>query len=135
LIYLEEILPRLRRVPWPSYGVKWVVLFGSLRARRGDDIDLLIYGVKGSKEKLVLVLRVSEDLGISPDEVDVVPADDSTPCPVILDAWRYGKIVYARDPGEPREWLLRKTMICYDYSIMSKKLEIVRTATRAARKR
>ena len=136
MLRAEDILPRLRRFPWGRHGARWVLVYGSLaRKGTGRDIDLLVMGIDGIDDVLNLVVELAEYLGLDPGLVDVVPASNDTPCAIVLDAWRNGIVVYAEDAREAREWLLRRAMICHDYSIMARKLRVVETAVRAARRR
>ena len=135
----EEVPEKLRRINWQALGVKRVMLFGSV-ARRGwgRDIDLLIDPARphqpgaGLGELLLrIALEAEEATGSS---VDVVALQEA-PCPVILDAWRYGVVVYEEEPGEALTRLMWRLLVCLDYEASARKLGLTRVAARAAARR
>jgi hypothetical protein len=51
--------------------------------------------------------------------------------PIIVDAWRYGLIVYELAKGTARTWLQKRLMVCLDYKISARKLGVLREATKS----
>lgn len=114
------------------------MLFGSLAGRgEGRDVDLLVMprGGGGGWWRLELAAVVAEELGVDWLLVDVVEAGPDTPCPIVLDAWRRGRLVYEEEPGEARGWLLARVMVCVDYMVSAKRLGIPWVGVQAARRR
>ncbi len=134
---LNSVLSGLRGVDWESLGVEWAVLFGGTAKRgEGRDIDLLVMygGEAGLDDVLRVADEVSRVLGVEPDQVDVVIAGRA-PCAIVVDAWRYGITVYSKRPKAPREWLLTRIIICHDYEISRRKLEIIAAAIKGVERR
>ena len=135
------MLPRLGALNWDRLRVEWVVLFGSLtREGSGRDVDLLVYpGPQPLRSKLDYILglieSVSTQLGVDPGLVDIVLASEDTPCTIVFDAWKHGKIVYERWRGSARSWLLQRVKICYDYKIMLWRHGIPRRSVEAIKRR
>ncbi len=134
----DEVVAALKRIDWTRLGAEWVILFGSLASKGvGRDIDLLAKPVyKGGGEwRLRLSTEIGEMTGVSWTRIDVVEASPETPCPIVYDAWRHGIIVYEKSKGLAREWLLVRVAVCGDYALSARRLEIIKTAARAARRR
>lgn len=135
----EEVLEKLRRLNWRALGVRTVVLFGSV-ARRGwgRDIDLLVDPAMprrpgaGLGELLLRIAAEAEEAAGS--RVDVVALHEA-PCPVILDAWRHGIVLYEEEPGEALTRHMWRLLVCLDYEASARKLDLTRVAARAATKR
>ena len=138
VLRLEVVLGALRRLEWGKLGVKWAILFGSLASRgRGRDVDLLVMprGIGGPEWRLRLGIELAETIGVDWGAVDVVEASTTTPCPIVLDAWRNGLLVYEEEKGEAREWLLVRIKVCNDYLLAARKLQVLETGIEAAKKR
>jgi predicted nucleotidyltransferase len=138
LLYLDKVLNVLRSIDWSRLGVSWVLLFGSLAARGwGRDIDLLAHptGEGGSTWRLELATRIAELVGVDWSHVDVTEASTDTPCPIVVDAWTRGKLIYEERRGAHREWLLVRVAVCNDYMIAARKLKVVETALKAVERR
>ena len=134
----DSVVAALRRVDWAGLGARWVVLFGSLAGKGvGRDVDLLVRpaGRGGAEWRLRVSVEVGEAIGVDWARVDVVEACTDTPCPIVYDAWRQGVVVYEERRGLAREWLLVRVMVCSDYGLAAERLEVVKTAVRAARRR
>ena len=132
---LGEALERLRRIPWSRHGVVLAVVFGSLAAgARGRDVDVLAAlrrGVDRVEAKLGLAAELAEAL---PWSFDLVLLDEA-PCPIVMDAWRRGVVVYEERRGLFIDLLLPRVALCSDYRLWARKLDLSRVAARAARRR
>ena len=134
----DSIVDTLRRIDWARLGARWVVVFGSLASKGvGRDVDLLVRpaGKGGAEWRLRMSVEIGEVIGVDWARVDIVEANTDTPCPIVYDAWRQGVVVYEERGGLAREWLLVRVMVCSDYGLAVKRLEVVKTAVRAARRR
>ncbi len=130
----------LRRISWEEYGVCHVFLHGSLAKRGwGRDVDLLLVPCSPRKPLplevlVVLVEEVSEALGVDPDLVDLADAARAD-CPLIVEAWRHGVIIYTRSRAELLDYMLPRLAVCEDDAISFEKLDVVGVGTRRALER
>lgn len=83
---------------------------------------------------LSIISALGEALGLDPSRVDIVELNHA-PCPLLIDAWKTRIVIYEKKPGVHIDDLLPQVMVCYDYAIMARKLKVVETAIKAARKR
>ena len=141
LMDVDEVLEKLRKkVNWTELGVEWALLFGSLASRgRGRDIDILVKlersKVNGDIEAFLSIIgTLGEALGLDPSQVDIVELNHA-PCPLLVDAWKTRIVIYEKKPDVHIDDLLPWVMVCYDYGITARKLKVVETAIKAARRR
>ena len=57
------------------------------------------------------------------------------PPALLVDAWKTRIVIYEKKPGVHIDDLLPRVMVCYDYVITARKLKVVGTAIKAARRR
>jgi predicted nucleotidyltransferase len=134
LLRRDTVVDGLRRIDWAGLRVEWVVLFGSLARRNvGHDIDLLVKPKDGGgvEWRMSIAIEAAEAVGVDWGLVDVVEASVETPCPVIVDAWRHGLVIYEHTPGAARNWLRVRLMVCLDYEVSARKLGVLREASKS----
>ena len=106
-IVLNDVLPKLRALFNEMKGVKVAILFGSI-ARDGassHDVDIALLGEENLLYLGYVVSKVTEALGISEDQVDVVSMNQCNP---ILLSRILGEGVLIKGEPEAIEKLLEK---------------------------
>ena len=137
---MQAVLEGLRRVDWRRHGVAYAVLFGS--AARGTvfrDVDLavLFQGRPSLDRVLALAMEVADAVGVPDDRVDLVVLNrDDLPCALVVEALGRGRLVYC-GLGLDRclDDVLRRLKVCWDFEISYRKLDLLRTALEAVKRR
>ncbi len=135
---MGSVAERLGRVNWRRHGVLYAVLFGSaLHSRSFHDVDIAVrFHAKPSLDKLLeLVREVADAVGVPDDKVDIVVLNDDTPCVLVEEALGKGRLVYCRDREECISDILRRLKLCWDFEISYRKLNLLKTALEAVKRR
>lgn len=123
---IEESIEILKHVPWKSFRVRAVVLYGSVAkgSKCPRDIDLLV--VSDSKLRLEDEVRMAEIVearcGLEAD-IAVITLEDPD-CELLLNALEEGVLIYV-DDGEGV--FSRAIALCYDYLLMKRKVRYTET--------
>jgi len=123
---IEESIGILKRVPWKSFRVRAVVLYGSVAkgSKWPRDIDLLV--VSDSKLRLEDEVRIAEVVeagcGLEADTAVITLEDPD--CELLLNALEEGVLIYV-DDGEGV--FSRAIALCYDYLLMKRKVRYTET--------
>ena len=107
-IYLEELIPKLRRFFEERSDVLLAIIFGSSLRRslvRDLDIAVLLERRLDLMSFCKLIARLEELTGVP---VDPVPLDEAPPA-IVLKALQEGRIIFARDKQIYPE-LLKRTI-------------------------
>ena len=107
-IYLEELIPKLRRFFEERSDVLLAIIFGSSLRRslvRDLDIAVLLERRLDLMSLCKLIARLEELTGVP---VDLVPLDEAPPA-IVLKALQEGRIIFARDKQIYPE-LLKRTI-------------------------
>ena len=129
---LGEVLEKLRAFDWAKHNVYFAVLFGSLAKKgEGNDVDIAVE-FKGGKtfEKYInLWLDLTDYLNT--EKVDLVVVTDETDCYLIHEVFSNAYILYMED-----WWRMhRRAVVCEDFLIDAKKLNVVENAGLAVMRR
>ncbi len=134
-----SVAAKLRDVNWARHGVVYAVLFGSaLRGERFRDIDIAVLfdGVPTLDRVLALVRDIADALDVSEDRVDLVVLNrDDTPCILVEEALGRGMPVYCRDLELCIEDMARRLEVCWDFEVSYRKLDLLRVAVEAVKRR
>lgn len=116
---------------WDRYGILYAVLFGStgLGAGNPHDIDIAI-ACRDRRCGLETVLNLYADLAsyLEPRfklPLDLAVLDWDPPCELVTEVWRTGVLVYTVDRAIYVEDMVKRVMICYDWSVVERKLGVL----------
>ncbi len=134
-----SVAARLRGVDWARHGVVYAVLFGSaLRGEKFRDIDIAVLfdSVPTLDRVLALVRDIADVLGVPDDCVYLVVLNrDDTPCILVEEALGKGMLIYCGDLERCIEDIVRRLEICWDFEIFYRKLNLLRVAVEAVKRR
>ncbi|BCU69580.1 nucleotidyltransferase family protein [Stygiolobus caldivivus] len=125
---LTDVLDKLRAFSWASYDLYFAVLFGSLAKKgEGNDIDIAVefkgkVTLEGYTE---LWVDLTDYLGT--EKVDLTVINEESDCYLVHEVFGDSIILYMED-----WWKVHKrAVICEDFLIDAKKLDVVENAARA----
>ncbi len=122
-----EVYDRLRKIDWSRFGISYVLLFGSMVYRVGRDIDLAIKFFENPPLEVIgeIVEVVSKNTGYPEDRVDIIILNRvGLSCELVYQIYCSGKKVFVKDEREYLDDYLRWIKICYDYSLMTRKIGV-----------
>jgi len=121
-IYLEELIPKLRRFFEERSDVLMAIIFGSSLKRslvRDLDIAALLERRLDLMSLCKLIARLEELTGVP---VDLAPLDEAPPA-IVLKALQEGRIIFARDKQIYPELLKRAIAEATDLEIKNKDMK------------
>jgi len=119
-IYLEELIPKLRRFFEERSDVLLAIIFGSSLRRslvRNLDIAVLLERRLDLMSLCKLIAKLEELTGVP---VDLVPLDEAPPA-IILKALQEGRIIFAKDKQIYPELLKRTIAETTDLKLKSRR--------------
>ncbi len=130
---LKDYLEKLKAFNWKNYNLYYAVLFGSLAKKgEGNDFDIAVE-FKNKEVSLDDYMKLWKDLSdyLDTDKIDLVMINDDTNCYLIHEVFNYGLILYKED------WSIahRRAVVCEDFLIDAKKLDLVGREVRAVMKK
>ena len=132
------VINLLREFPWDRYGVAYAVLFGSIAKglERPRDVDVAISCLdKRCRGDVVLDLYadLSKLLELRTHlPLDIAVLDWAPPCGLVIEVFRNGVLVYEALPGLYVDDMVRRVLVCYDWSVVERKLRILETVEKVA---
>ncbi len=134
---VDGFVEKLRSIHWPKYKVVYAILFGSaMRCNKPRDIDVAV--MFSSNPDLSDIVRladeISKTIGYPLEKIDIVPLNRDIPCELFLEIVK-GIPLYVDDFNMYIDDLCRRIMLCYDMSIISRKLKVLETALKTIKAR
>ena len=132
--FLDTVKRVLEGFEWSRYGVGYAVVFGSATqgSSKPRDVDIAISCLdRRCDSDTVLELYASLSKLLEPSlglSLDLVVLDWNPPCELVLEIYRNGVLIYEAFPGIYLEDMVRRVLICYDWSLVEKKLRVLETA-------
>lgn len=123
-IRLADILNKLRSIPWRDF-VQFAFLTGSLAIRgTGNDVDIVVSRIDSLERYGELLYIIVKAVGVNEDLIDLVPIDENTPCPFIVESLSHSIPLYVSDWDQ----VFRIFNICLDQQMDARKLNTLETA-------
>ncbi len=132
------VVEKLRGIDWARHGVVYAILFGSaLRGERFEDIDIaVLFEEKPDLDRVLqLVTEIAGSVGLPDDRIDLVVLNNDVPCVLIEEALGKGEIVFCGDRELCIDDVLKRLKLCWDFEIAYRKLDLLRTALEAVKRR
>ena len=124
---LQDYLDKLKAFNWKDYNIYYAVLFGSLAKKgKGNDIDIAVEFKELSFDDYMKLWKGLSDY-LDTEKIDLVSIDDNTSCYLIHEVFNYGLILYKEDWSRAH----RRAVVCEDFLIDAKKLDLVGRGVRA----
>ncbi|BFI74764.1 nucleotidyltransferase family protein [Sulfurisphaera ohwakuensis] len=125
---LTDVLDKLKAFKWTNYDLYFAVLFGSLAKKgEGNDIDIAVEFKKRMTLENYTRLWIDLTDYLNTEKVDLTVINERTDCYLIHEVFSNSIILYMED-----WWRIhRRAVICEDFLIDAKKLNVIENAARA----